>query len=168
VCVYHKSNSNRWHCPICALARCYLYLCNMGANPKTYLLAYYNDMEKHSNITNEDVSKALKVTATILDYPTAKGIPIDCIDTHSLQSGGINSISLVGYLDTQIQKMGRWRKATFKEYICKELACASKGMSTSMKRKFAFVNIVGNMFNTITDDLIDREHKINVSTAVAA
>ncbi len=41
-------------------------------------------------------------------------------------------------------------------------------MSKSMKKKFDFVNIAGNAFNTITDDLIDREYEINVSAASAA
>jgi len=104
------------------------------------------------------VSKALKAAATVLEYPMAKGVPIDHIDTHSLQSGGANALLLSGYSDTQIQKMGRWRGATFKEYIREELACFSKGMSKSMKKKFDFVNIVGNAFNAITDDPIDREY----------
>jgi hypothetical protein len=62
--------------------------------------------------------------------------------------------------------MGWWRGATFKEYIREELACFSEGMS-SMK-KFEFVNIAGNLFNTITDNLINREYEINVSAASAA
>jgi hypothetical protein len=36
-----------------------------------------------------------------------------------------------------------------------------------MKRKFNFVNIAGSAFNTITNDLLDREYEINMSTAVA-
>ncbi len=64
--------------------------------------------------------------------------------------------------------MGWWQGVTFKEYIQEELACFSEGMSKSMKKKFDFVNIAGNAFNTITDDLIDREYKINVSAASAA
>ena len=63
--------------------------------------------------------------------------------------------------------MGRWRRTTFKEYIREELACFSEGMSKSMKKKFDFVNIAGNAFNTITDNLIDREYNINVSVASA-
>jgi hypothetical protein len=114
------------------------------------------------------VSKALKVAATILDHPTAKGIPINCINTHSVQSGGVKALSLAGNSDTQIQKMGCWRGATFQEYIRKNLACFSKEMSTSMKRKFNFVNIKGNVFNTITNNLIDCEYDINVSTLVDA
>jgi hypothetical protein len=31
-----------------------------------------------------------------------------------------------------------------------------------MKRKFDFMNIAGNAFNTITDALIDREYDTNV------
>jgi hypothetical protein len=46
-----------------------------------------------------------------------------------------------------------------------ELVCFSKGISKSMKQKFGFVNIAGNAFNTITDDLIDREYDINVFAA---
>jgi hypothetical protein len=136
-----------------------------GADLKTFLSAYYDDTGKQSDVTNEDVSRALKSAATVLDYPTAKGIPIDPIDTHSLRSGRANALSLAGYSDTQIQKMSWWRGAMFKEYIRKELACFSEGMSRSMKRTFDFVNIAGNAFNTITNDLIDREYKVNVSAA---
>jgi len=41
-------------------------------------------------------------------------------------------------------------------------------MSKSMKTKFDFVNIAGNAFNTMTDDLIDRDYNVNVSAASAA
>jgi hypothetical protein len=68
----------------------------MGANSKTFLSANYDDKGKRKDITNEDVSKALKVVATALDYLTAKGIPIDRIDIHSLRSGGANALSLAG------------------------------------------------------------------------
>jgi hypothetical protein len=64
--------------------------------------------------------------------------------------------------------MGCWRETTFKEYICEELACFSEGMLTSMKKQFNFVNMTGNAFNTITDNLIKREYGVNVSAASAA
>jgi hypothetical protein len=141
-----------------ALARRHIHLHDNGADSKTILSAYYHDRGQRGEITNKDVSKALKAVATVLEYPMAKGIPINRIDTHSLRSGGANALSLSGYSDTQIQKMERWRGATFKEYIQEELVCFSEGMSKSksMKNKFDFVNIAGNAFNTITDDLINR------------
>jgi hypothetical protein len=37
-----------------------------------------------------------------------------------------------------------------------------------MKTEFGFVNISGNAFNIITDDLLDREYKINISKTTAA
>ncbi len=49
----------------------------MGADAKTHLLVYHDDKGKRGNITNEDISRALKAVATVLDYPNAKGIPID-------------------------------------------------------------------------------------------
>ena len=56
-------------------------------------------------------------------------------------------------LATQIPEFIRWDGG---EYIQKELVCFSEGMSKSMKKKFDFINIAGNAFNTITDDLMDR------------
>ncbi len=108
--MYHESNGEAWHCPVHALTRCHIHLRDNGADTKTFLLAYYDDKGQHGDITNEDVSKALKVVATVLDYPTAKGIPIGRIDTHSLQSGGANALSLSGYSDTQIQKKEKQKK----------------------------------------------------------
>jgi hypothetical protein len=78
----------------------------MGANSKTFLSAYYNDKGQRRDITNKYVSKALKVAATALDYPTVKGIPVNRINTHSLRSGGANALSLAGYSDTHRSK--RW------------------------------------------------------------
>ena len=63
------------------------------------------------------MSAALKFATTSLNYPYLKGIPIDRVDTHSLRSGGANALSLAGYSDRDIQKMGRWRGKTFNEDI---------------------------------------------------
>jgi hypothetical protein len=115
--VYHEANNNATHCLIRALGRCYLHLGHHRATAKTFLSAYFNKAGQRFDITNQEISAALKMAATFLDYPTAKGIPIDQIDTHLLRSGGANALLLVGYSDTQIQKMGRWHGATFKEYI---------------------------------------------------
>ena len=49
-----------------------------------------------------------------LNYPSLKVIPIYIVDTHSLRSGGENSLLLAGYSDRDIQKMGRWKGETFK------------------------------------------------------
>ena len=66
----------------------------------------------------------------------------------------MNALALAGYSDTQIQKMGRWRGATFKEYIREELACCARNMSRDMKCKFNFVNIAENAFTYIPDDAL--------------
>ena len=111
---------------------------------------------------------ALKRAATVLDYPIAKGIPIKRINTHSLRSGGANALSLAGFSDTQIQKMGRWRGATFKEYVREELASFSEGMSTKMKQKFHFFNVAGNSMYDITENIIATKYTVNRTTNAAA
>ena len=109
---------------------------------------YWSDGTR-ADVTAEHISRALKLAAIELQYPTNKGIPVSRINTHSLRSGGANALSLSGYSDTQIQKMGRWRGATFKEYIREELACYARNMSRDMKQKFKFGKIAGNVFTEI-------------------
>jgi len=62
--------------------------------------------------------------------------------------------------------MGRWRGATFKEYVQNELACFSSGMSRDMKMKFGFVNVSGNAFSDITDACINANYFASLTVAV--
>ena len=68
-----------------------------------------------------------------------------------MRSGGANALSLVGYSDRYIQKMGRRRGETFKEYIREELNVFAEGMSTAMKQYFKFVNIAGGAYSELVD-----------------
>ena len=138
-----------------------------GGDNKTLLSAFYIDGVRY-NVTGDNISKGLKMAATLLSYPSTQGIPIKCVDTHSLQSGGANVLTLSGYSDTQIQKMGRWKGATFKEYIWEELACYSAGMSSKMNQNFKFVNISGNAYNDVTGRCLEKDYNVNTSVPAAA
>ncbi len=109
--------------------------------------------------------KGLKMVAAALDYPSLKGVPIIRIDIHSLCSGGANVLALSGYSDMQILKMGRWKGATFMEYVREELACFSTGMSTAMEAKFGFVNVMGSLFHDITSLAIAPEYNTSIALA---
>ncbi len=116
VCVYQEANGDQYNCPVQALGCQYLHLWMHGASATTFLSTYWMDRVR-LDVTAENISRALKSAAAKLQYPTTKGILIERINSHSLCSGGANALALVGYSDTQIQKMGRWCGATFKEYI---------------------------------------------------
>jgi hypothetical protein len=137
VCVHQdqEANGEPFNCPVRALARRTLHLRDHNASCKMLLSAFFH-LGTRYDVCGKDISKGLKLAATILKYPSTRGIPIDQIDMHSLGSGGANALALSGYLDTQIQKMGHWKGATFKEYIREELACYSAGMTTNMKQNF--------------------------------
>ena len=64
--------------------------------------------------------------------------------------------------------MGRWKEATFKEHIREELACFSMGMPTDMKRKFNFLNIAGNAFHDVTDEIMGLEERGGQETPYTA
>jgi hypothetical protein len=154
VCVHQETNGNLIHCPVRALGRRFAHIRRCTKDDTTFLSAFFAGGTRF-DVTDKDIRKSIKAAATILNYPEFKGIPILRIDTHSLRSGGANALSLSGYSDREIQKMGRWRSTTFKEYIREELACFSAGMSTNMKRKFNFVNIAGGVYTDVTQAIVD-------------
>ena len=109
--------------------------------------------------------KGIKMAAAVLDYPTNKGIVVSQIDTHSFRAGGANALHMAGYVDRQIQKMGRWRSDTFKEYISDSLSTFSDGMSKDMKRKFNFVNIAGGALTDVTTSMVATKYTALASAA---
>jgi len=157
ICDYQECNGEPIHCPVRDLGRRYVHLRTQGTTNCTIISAYYHAGQRF-DVTSDHISTALKQAATVLEYPLVKGIPIEQINTHSLQSGSANALALSGYSNTQIQKMGRWRGATFKECVRNELACFSSGMSRDMKTKFGFVNVSGNVFSDITDVCINADY----------
>ena len=129
-------------CGVLAIGLQYCYIRKAsGGDWKIWLSAYWDDRKNCCDITDEDIQRNVKFGATELNYFGTRGIPVDNVDTHSLHSVGAMALSMSGYSDTQIQKMGRWEGASFKEYIHNDLACYSGGMSKDMKRSFGFVKI---------------------------
>ena len=153
VCIHQEHNGDEAHCPVRALGRRYTHIRSNTPDSSTFLSAFFVNNARF-DVTDRDIRASLKQAAAALQYPALKGIPIDRVDTHSLRSGGANALSLAGYSDRQIQKMGRWRSATFKEYIREELACFSEGMSKNMRRHFQFVNISGGVYTDVTDHVL--------------
>ena len=133
-----------------SLGRRYCYIRRQGGGEGTYLSAYWVGGVR-CEVTDQDMMESIKAAGVVLEYPTEYGIDIERLDTHSLRSGGANQLATAGYSETQIQKMGRWKGDTFREYIREELACFSAGMSKSTKQKFKFVNITGSAQGNLVD-----------------
>lgn len=164
VCIHQQTNGEPILCPVRALGRRILHIRQFAFSPDTFLSTFVSSGGRF-DVTDNDMRNSLKRAAELLNYPTYKGIPIDRIDTHSLQSGGANALSLSGYSDREIQKMGRWRSATFKEYIREELNCFSHGMSKNMKRSFNFVNISGGVHTDVTPLVLELPYTTTAGAA---
>ena len=168
VCIHQETNGDTYHCPVRALGRRYLHIRSHTSDTTTYISAYFSPAHDRRDVTDKNVSTALKLAAVALEYPSLRGIPIDRIDTHSLRSGGANALALSGYTDREIQKMGRWRSATFKEYIREELDTFAFGMSMKMRTNFNFVNIAGGVYHDVTDNIMLTEYNLNATGPPAA
>jgi hypothetical protein len=140
----------------------------MKGNWNTNLSAVWEDNGKRLDVTDKHISKGLKLAAAVLEYPEYRGIPIERIDTHSLRIGGANALHLAGYTDREIQKMGRWRGETFKEYVREQLSVFSEGMSRKMQKKFEFVNIEGGSCHDISRTVVGMAYNNGVSSEAAS
>lgn len=149
VCVNHEHNGNDIHCGVRAVGRRVCHIRKHTSNQDTPLYTYWDNGQK-GQVTDQDIRDAIKLAALALDYPHTRGIPISQINTHSLRIGGACALALAGYSDTQIQKMGRWRGATFKEYVRENLSNYSEGMSKAMSEVHGFVCLDSAAFTDVT------------------
>ena len=161
VCIFQEANGNVYNCGVRAIARRVLHIRSHTSSwnaAKNMPLSTYFERGVRKHVTQEDISRGLKMAATMLNYPSEKNIPIDRVDTHSLRGGGANALALSGYEDREIMKMGRWRSATFMEYIREELACFSAGMSANMKRKFNFMHVANGAAHDVTSTTLTMDY----------
>jgi hypothetical protein len=106
VFISHHSNGEGAFDPVYALGSRYVHIRSHTSDPSTYLSSVF-DKDGHSDISDKDIRAALKLAASVQDYRSGRGIPIDRVDTHSLRIGGANAMSLNGYSKQEIQKMGQ-------------------------------------------------------------
>jgi hypothetical protein len=80
VCVYQQTTGDPIHCPVRLLGRRYQHLQQHKATNKTFICAYWIDGQAY-NVTDNNISKALKRATATLQYPLYRGIAIKRIDT---------------------------------------------------------------------------------------
>ena len=155
VCIHQQPNGKPLKNLVVALAMIVNDILSFTDDRTAWLPAFW-DKGKVQHVIKSDISSELKFAAAKLDYPGNQVVPIERIDTHSLRCGGANALSLAGYEEYQIQKMGRWRGKTFKEYISDQLSNFTDGMSKAMSRTFKFVNIAAaGQLEDVTENLVN-------------
>ena len=86
----------------------------------------------------------MEFAAETLSYPS-RNIPLDRIDTHLNQAGGVCAMKLAGFDDESIRTMGRWLPSSnaFLKYIQQQQSRLSQVMETKMSRIVRFTNMEG-------------------------
>ena len=149
-CIHHEALPGKGQrCPIRALGRRVCHVSRHSRSGNAFLSSYWDDIGR-GDVTDGNISYAVKFAAKMLNYPS-RGIPIERIDTHSLRSGGACALKMAGYGDAAIQKMGRWapKSTSWLEYIQQQLSTFSAGMSAAMSAVPTFTNMEGN---TVRED----------------
>jgi hypothetical protein len=83
VCVHKEANGEEFNCLVKALARRVIHVWENEGDHKTLLSTFYLDGRRY-NVTGDNLSKGLKMAATLLHCPSWRGISIERINTHSL------------------------------------------------------------------------------------
>ena len=143
-------------CVVRSLARRYIHIRRHSKSGNAMICSYWDEMGR-ADVTDRDISFAVKFAAAMLDYPK-RGIPVDRVDTHSLRAGGACAMKLAGYKDSTIIKQGRWspESTTFLEYIQNQLSTFTEGMARKMSQVKTFTNMEG------TSRKEDLRHLMNV------
>jgi hypothetical protein len=68
VCVHQEINGDRFYCPIRALGRRVVHLRQHKATKSSFLSTFYYEGKK-CDVTGEDISKGIKMAATLLEDP---------------------------------------------------------------------------------------------------
>jgi hypothetical protein len=98
-----------------------------------------------------DINSALKAAVTRLEMKK-HGFQVAQISSHSLRAGGAMALHFNNIPTHTIRKMGRWSSDTFLNYIHKQIAVFSAGLSTAMGKNIFFHNIG---FQGITAPVLD-------------
>ena len=81
VFVYQEHKGDEKFSPVRVLGRRFVSIRNKVNNKNTYLSAYWVG-GRGKDLNAKNMSAALKLPTTALNYPSLKWIPIDIVDTH--------------------------------------------------------------------------------------
>ena len=124
---------------VAALARRVFHILSNGG-AESLLISAVKTTKGWEDVTSQAVVKAIQQEATSLNL-AAQGIDPDIIGAHSLRAGGAMALKLQKYLDTTIQKMGRWTSSTWLQYIHNQSAHISDRVAQQMSKDLPFLNI---------------------------
>jgi len=123
---------------VAALARRVHHILKFGGAEDSPICDYY-DKQWHL-VTQAQMLRRIRFIVQQL-HLHKQGIDPDIIGNHSLRSGGAMALKLAGFSDSEIQKFGRWKSATWMMYMHNQIAYLSKGVAKAMKQKVPFLNI---------------------------
>jgi hypothetical protein len=128
-------------CPAKALARQIKHIHSHTSNPNTIISTYYISGSRTGKLmSSSDINCTLKAAVTKVDMKQ-HGFQVAQISSHSLQASGAMVLHLNNVPIHTIRKMGRWSSDTFLDYIHKQIAVFSAGLSIAMGKNILFHNI---------------------------
>lgn len=126
---------------VAALARRVHHILNNGGTDSSPICDMYDGkFKKWYSVTQKDMLAAVRQAVKTLQLHR-QGIDVNIIGNHSLRSGDAMALKLAGYSDSEIQKFGRWKSATWLMYMHNQIAHLSSGVAKAMSNSVPFLNI---------------------------
>jgi len=145
----HQECTGNNNSPVKALARQVHHILSNGGSAHTGIYTYYTRPNRPGQITQHAINKAIKQAAKGIGLlSTNIGYEEADVSSHSLRAGGALAMHLGGSSVQQIKIQGRWKSATFENYIHEQISAFSAGLSTKMSRNVPFRQIAGPTVRT--------------------
>jgi hypothetical protein len=113
-------------CPVAALAQRIANI-QQAKSLRCAINSVFPPVGRHPTLVSDrDIGTAIQWGATF-DCLLTHGYTLDCISSHSLQSGGAMAMKLGGALDSTIMKVGQWLSLTYLTYIHSQIGALTTG-----------------------------------------
>ena len=134
-----QHTTGRKMCPVHALSHIVYDILTDGGYEYTLIcdVAKYGD---YIPVESCHIIAAVRATTKILELEL-QAIDLDLVRAHSLRAEGAMPLTLHGYDDNTIMKMGRWKSIKFWQYIHNQIAHLSKDISQKMSMALPFFNL---------------------------
>lgn len=138
--IHHQTTSHP-SCPVRALSHIYIRIRDLSQGCDTPISLYMSHPGTGPHhITDRDIIKTVRRAVTRVGI-LQQGYKLDHVGSHSLRAGGAMALTLNGFDENTIKKMGCWSSNTFQQYIHEQIGALTHGMAQAMSTPIEFTNI---------------------------
>jgi hypothetical protein len=135
--LHHDALPTNPLCPVKACARRFIQIRTCDPTNSNAIISLY---APNKHVSAQHMAGVIQQGA-VRSMIWFQGYDLSRIGPHSLRASGAMQLALNGVPDSMIQKLGRWRSATWLQCLHGQISCLTKGLSSRMANPVLYYNI---------------------------